>query len=118
MNREGFYSIHYNGSTAGSSGVGMGMLILDSGIIVGCDMTGGTFDGTYEFNEQTQMVEARMLMRMPPGSFLVTGVSALPHGFPINASLSRRVRQQEKIFLNIPGGQISVVITKLRDFPD
>jgi hypothetical protein len=35
------------------------MLVLDTGTVVGCDVAGGTYDGTYEFNQSTGMLDIR-----------------------------------------------------------
>jgi hypothetical protein len=50
----------------------------------------------------------------------VTGVpaSALPTEIPIEAALPRTVNAQQVITVNLPGGPVTVMIRKLRDFPN
>lgn len=43
MNREGFYAISYEGT----AGAGFGVIVLDTGELVGADAMGGEYDGTY-----------------------------------------------------------------------
>jgi hypothetical protein len=116
MNREGFYAIHYGAGTT----TGMGMIVLDAGLVVGCDPSGTTYDGTYEFNSATGMLDATVVMKLAPGAKLVTGIpaGALPPTVTIMASVPRDLGAKAPAYIDIPGGRIGVVFHKLRDFPN
>ena len=61
--KEGFYSITYTGA---SGDWGFGMIVLDTGQIIGADVAGGRYDGQYQFNQQTQMLDASIRLIVPP----------------------------------------------------
>ena len=54
--REGFYSIAFTGM----KGWGFGVVTFDTGEIVGADAAGATYDGTYTFNQKTEMIDAEV----------------------------------------------------------
>ena len=56
--KEAFYSITYAGATGSW---GFGMIVLDTGVIIGADVAGGRYDGSYQFNKQTNMIDASEL---------------------------------------------------------
>jgi hypothetical protein len=62
MNREGFYSIYYQGQ----AGLGVGMLVLDTNIVTGADPFGGRYDGTYQFNVQANSLDIDVVLRSRP----------------------------------------------------
>ena len=71
--KEGFYSITY----AGAGGdLGFGILVFDTGAVVGADVGGVRYDGTYTYNARTQMIDAQLELTVPAGLLLVTGVPA------------------------------------------
>ena len=68
---EGFFRITFTG-TAGS---GFGMLVLHGGVIVGADVTGAEYDGSYSDNSSTRTLDFRVTMRAPAGTIPVqTGI--------------------------------------------
>jgi hypothetical protein len=76
MNREGFYAVYYGTGAAGAADNGMAVLVLDTGLVVGCGPNGTTYDGTYEFNSATGLLDATVVMRLAQGTALVTGSAA------------------------------------------
>jgi hypothetical protein len=117
--REGFYAMYYRSTASGVTGTGMGMLVLDSGIVIGCDVAGGIYDGTYEFNPRTDMLDMKVTARIPAGAVLVTGVpaQAVPLVFDIEESLPRQLDAKHPATVTVPGRDVVVVFHKLRDFP-
>lgn len=85
MSREGFYSVVY-----GADGEqGMGMLVLDTGMVVGADMTGIIYDGTYEVLPGTGRIRCTVLGKVTqPGVYLMADRQQreLPVGFTMEFS--------------------------------
>jgi hypothetical protein len=116
MTREGFYAVYFG--TEGKMGIGM--VVLDTGRVVGCDPSGTRYDGTYQYNERTGMLDATVVMKLMPGAVLVTGLpsAVLPSEVTVKASLPRDVNAKLPASIDIPGGKIAIVFHKLRDFSD
>ena len=64
------YSIEFTGQ----AGEGLGTLILDGGRIFGADVAGGTYDGNYQYNEATDLVDVNIRIQMPANRLSVTGI--------------------------------------------
>lgn len=108
-----FYSLTVAGST-GSTGVGV--LVFDSGLIVGVDEAGVRYDGEYRLDRGR--LEANIIVTVPPGVSLVTGAPppASTYSFPL--SLSIPVDDVEMPFaVGTPTGQVAAVLRKLREAP-
>jgi len=116
MTGEGFYAVYFGTGAK----IGMGMVVLDTGRVVGCDPSGTRYDGTYQYNERTGMLDATVVMKLMPGAVVVTGLpsAVLPSEVTVKASLPRDVNAKLPASIDIPGGKISIVFHKLRDFPD
>lgn len=117
MNKEGFYSIQYQGP----KGQGFGLIALDTGTVVGADVTGGLFDGTYNYNHKTEMLDVKITLTVPAGESLVTGAppQASEYKTTFESSLPRTLGEEKPIQVNGPENQpIHVVIKKIRDFPE
>ncbi len=114
--KEGFYSIVFIGE-GGDKGVGL--IVLYTGLVVGADEAGGKYDGTYEFNPRSEMIDIDIVVTIPPGVQTVMGAPALPEKtqFPIKASFPRET-PEHPIQVNTPFGPIKVVVRFLRGFPD
>lgn len=82
--REGFYKADYQGT----SGMGVAVLTLDSGKVAGADTTGGTYRGTYEWNEQKQLLDANVTVSIPEGVQVVQGQIAPPGGLKFDVKCS------------------------------
>jgi len=113
--KEGFYSIRYQGV----SGAGFGVLVLDSGMVYGVDMTGVLYDGTYIFNHGTGKIDTKMVVTVPAGVWLVTGVPASPaeYKMEMSVSLPRDLGAEHPFTVSTPKGQLNVIFKKIRDFP-
>lgn len=114
--KEGFYSLIYTGS---GGDFGMAVLVFDTSQVVGADVAGGRYDGTYEYNSRTDQIDARVTATIPAGIPLVTGIPAQTQewSFPINASFPRETTNTP-IQIDTPYGPVNVAVKFLRGFPN
>ena len=82
--REGFYKVDYQGT----SGLGVAVLALDTGMVVGADAMGGMYDGTYEWNEEKQLIDANVTVSIPEGVPVVQGQIAPLGGLKFDVKCS------------------------------
>lgn len=115
MQGEGFYSIVY----VGNAGVGAGVLVFDTNIVVGADAGGGLYDGTYTVDTRRNVIDVNVTLTVAPGVGLVLGVPPQPYAYkvPIQASIPRGVAQNQ-FTINTPYGSATVLMRKIRDFPN
>jgi hypothetical protein len=113
--KEGFYSIRYQGVAGG----GFGVLVLDSGMIYGVDITGVQYDGTYSFNPVSGKIDAKIEISVPPGVWLVTGAPASATGYKMEmpVSLPRDLGAEHPFAVTTQNGILNVIFKKIRDFP-
>ena len=116
--KEGFYSITYAGAGAGGD-PGFGILVLDTGAVIGADVAGGRYDGTYVYNDKTEMIDAKLKLTVPAGVWLLTGVPAQDKewSFEFEASFPRET-SETPFRVDLPSGPVNVIIRFLRGFPD
>ena len=112
--REGFYKVDYLGVT----GTGSGVLVLDTGMVVGADVTGGTYDGEYGWNEQKQHLDMKVSVWIPEGVSVVQGVTAPSGGlrFEVRCAFPREPDNQG-IIADTDLGPVALRIHFLRSFP-
>ena len=112
--REGFYRVDYQGI----AGLGFAIMVLDTGIVIGADVTGGVYNGTYEWNDQTQLLDVTASGRVPEGVQLVQGVVAPAGGLELEIQCSFP-REPDNVV--VPAmtnyGPIQVAVRFLRGFP-
>ncbi len=114
--KEGFYSITYVGA---GGDLGFGILVFDTGVVVGADGAGGRYDGTYAYNVKTEKIDAKLKLTVPAGTWLVTGVPAQGEewSFDFEASFPRET-SETPFRVDLPSGPVNVIIRFLRGFPD
>ena len=111
--REGFYSIAF-----GMKGWGFGVAGFDTGEIVGADAAGATYDGTYTFNQKTEMIDAEVEVFGPPGAQMVTRQVAGAEGIRFKAKVSfPRDADGSIVTATTDFGPVNVAIKFLRSFP-
>jgi hypothetical protein len=113
---DGFFRIAFTG-TAGS---GFGMLVFRDGVIVGADVGGATYDGSYADNSATKALDFQVIMSVPAGVAPVqTGIPLTePISAPISGSVSiDNITTETPTLLQTPLGPVNVVFKKLRDLP-
>jgi hypothetical protein len=112
---DGFFRIAFTG-TAGS---GFGMLAFHGGLIVGADVAGAMFDGSYTDNSATQALDFQVTMSALAGFVPVqTGIALTePTSMPISGSIPiENITTETPTLLQTPLGPVNVVFTRLRDF--
>ena len=116
MNKEGFWQIEFRGERDH----GVGVLVLDTLMVVGTDTTGVTYDGFYEYNPRTDKLDMALTLTVPPGVSLGQGHPAQDREtrMEINCSLPRDLGHETPVPVDTPTGLVNVVFKKIRDFPD
>jgi hypothetical protein len=113
---DGFFRIAFTGA----AGSGFGMLVLRGGVIVGADVGGAMYDGSYTDNSSTQALDFRVTMTAPAGIIPVqTGIPLTePVNVPISGSVSLgNITTETPTLFETPLGPVNIIFKKLRDFP-
>ena len=108
---DGIYSIVFRGA----DDFGMGILILNSGNILGADVGGIQYDGKY--SESNDVVEVDLTMTVPPGATLVQGTKAqsLVYTIPVKTTVPKNAfEQNQPVLLQLPPGPVNVIFRRLR----
>lgn len=115
--REGFYKVDYAAEAEGEIGIGFALLALDTGMVVGADITGGRYDGSYEWNERTQLLDVNIAAWIPEGVRVVQGQTAGPGGLSFDVRCSFPREPDNQVFQATTSfGPVAVRITLLRAF--
>ena len=112
---DGIYSIRFRGA----ADWGMGLLMFRKGKIVGADVAGVQYDGTYSENEKEIFVQ--IVMSVPAGVTLVQGYPAQPKAFevPFEATVAKlAIESSEPILMRLPHGPVNVIFSFLRELND
>lgn len=118
--KEGFYRVSYTNEDGLS---GMGILCLDTGIIVGCGIGGDLWNGNYKYNSGKDTLEGKLKVTFPQGPLsrsTLTGVSYGLEGGSEEIFISFPRNFSEVTFLmGFPGlKNLNIRIQKIRDFPN
>lgn len=112
--KEGFYRIE----VPNLYGPWTALVAMEAGQIVGCNTDGGLFDGTYQWNEQTQQLDTESTITTKKTLFPVEGAM-------VRAGKSMNVRvsfPRETAAITVPAntefGPVSVRISFVRAIPD
>ncbi|WP_407050983.1 hypothetical protein [Methyloraptor flagellatus] len=105
----------YAGYFAGTAGNGIGMFILNDGVLTGADALGALFDGSYVIQVDGQLL-GKVTVTIPPNVALVQGVVVGSNGMKYDVDVSTKVDQIEKTFLRLetPVGPVNVALKKIR----
>ncbi len=113
--KEAFYSITFVGA---SGSWGFGMIVMDTGKIIGADVAGARYDGSYQFNKRTNMIDASIKLTVPAGVELVQGTPAQPNEWTLEFQASLPPDTQDTpIGIDTPAGPVNVVFKHIRDLP-
>ncbi|MFC5066586.1 hypothetical protein [Flaviflagellibacter deserti] len=111
---DGFYSAFFTG-LAGNS---VGMFVFKSGVILGTDIGGMHYDGSYQVDEAAGNITGRIVYVIPAGTSLITGVSntnqPLRVEFPLELPL--HFADGRVVTIQTPSGTINARFQKLRDW--
>ncbi len=108
---DGIYSVTFRGAVDW----GVGMLLLRQGRIVGADVSGILFDGTYRDVNDALVVE--VAMTVPPGATLVQGTSAKPQPYKVEFRASipnQAIRDGRPVLIDMPPGPVNAIFRFLR----
>ena len=108
---DGIYSMTFRGA----ADWGMGMLILQGGLIIGSDAGGVLYDGTYI--DRGLEVVVNLKMTVPPGATLVQGTPARSDKYvvPVNAVISKSALEHSlPVLIQLPPGPVNVIFRRLR----
>jgi hypothetical protein len=78
--RDGMFAVEY----VGAQGGGGASLVFQDGLVYGVDVGDASYDGTYEFDARSGLVNVRVKITFPPGGMTVFGVSN-PYEWSIDA---------------------------------
>jgi uncharacterized membrane-anchored protein YitT (DUF2179 family) len=109
----GFYAVYYTGV----SGFGNAVLVITGGIVVGADVVGGVYDGSFS-QDQDGKFSASISLTVPAGTTLVTG-QILPNPFTqtITAILPPDFANGQSLPIQTTMGPVNAIFKKLRDLP-
>ena len=115
MTREGFWSVR----SKGDAGEGVGVIVLDTNMVVGADAAGVVYDGTYCRNNNNELDCEVTATVVNNDVWIVTNRTMLLKGssFQIKAVLPSEFGLSTTISVNTPFGPIKVSFSKIRDFP-
>jgi hypothetical protein len=100
----------------GQAGVGVGAIFVGKGKIVGIDVGGGRYDGSY--TEQGGRLKGTGTMTFPTGGTLVTGQQA-PQGtkIPLTVDWPSNFADGSAHPLTVQGRAVQVTFEKIGDVP-
>lgn len=110
-NFDGFYAAYISGS----NGNGFVMFVFSQGTLVGCDLLGVKFDGTYSEGAD-QQISGSVDVIVPPNGEVIQGVKAGPDGmnYSVPFTLSPDFLSAPYIALDTPLGPVNMRLEKLR----
>ena len=109
---DGIYAMAFRGA----ADWGTGMLILKDGNIIGADVSGVQYDGTYKISGES--VAVNFVMTVPPGTSLVQGVPARSETYkiPVETTIPRAAFENNApVPLRLPPGPVNVIFRRLRN---
>lgn len=112
MSLDGFYA----GYMTAAGGSGVALFILKDGILVGADMGGVQFDGSYSPGMDGDFT-GTVTVKVPAGVTVIQGVTAPPAGLRYEVALRLPGDFATEPFIEIttPLGKVNARLQKLRD---
>lgn len=109
---DGFYAIYYHGQ----AGPGLGQIQLVNGKIIGSDVTGGVWDGSFAINAVDQFISCEVTIKLPQNVPLATT------GLPVQGAEATNMRfklpldfaSRAFVPLELPIGKVNVRFQKVR----
>lgn len=111
----GFYAAYLTGASL----QGFAMLVFRNGKVVGVDVGGGKYDGTYT-DSDVGGYAVKLEISLPPNAALIQGVSTGPQGDSSEISFQLPLDFLSRPFLRIDAkhGPVNAKIVKLRELND
>lgn len=112
MTSDGFYSIVFQGATDW----GVGTVVLSNGKVVGADVGGVTYDGTFKAGNTPGTLDIDVTANVPANVRVVQGYSKpTPWSFPIKATVpAGAVGQERRVSISTPLGTVALAFKMLR----
>ncbi len=107
----GIYSMTYRGAVDW----GIGMLVLQNGVVTGADIAGALYDGGY--TESPTDLFLTMNMHVPAGVQLAQGgpPRANAYDVPFSATIPKRaIESSTPVLVELPPGPVNVIIKQIR----
>lgn len=114
MSLNGFYAAYVTGSAS----QGLAMLVFRNGTIVGVDIAGVKYDGSYSVSDSD--ISVKLVLSIPPNTSLVQGVTTgvEKEESELAFQLPRDFLSQPFIRINGTHGPVNVKLVKLRELDD
>jgi hypothetical protein len=111
----GFYGAYLTGGAS----QGFAMLVFRNGTIVGIDVSGVKFDGTYKDTEDGGF-SVKLTVSIPPNTLLIQGAKSGPETEKSELEFQLPVDFLSRPFIRIDGrhGPVNARLTKLRELND
>jgi hypothetical protein len=95
-------------------------MVLDSGMLVGADISGTLWDGSYVFNQETRKLDIELTINIPPDAFSVVTGQENTQGFAESHrfSLPREIDEEVVHSLDSKLGPLQATFKKIREFPN
>ncbi|MBA3520472.1 MAG: hypothetical protein H0T75_23175 [Rhizobiales bacterium] len=109
---DGFYAGYFTSKQDS----GLGLLVLQDGVLTGVDAGGVKFDGTYHIETESGSIEGEVTVDAPPGGTLIQGVPTGASGLTYRTRFKFPVDLTSQPFLRLdtPFGPVNVKLQKLR----
>jgi hypothetical protein len=109
---DGFYVSYFTG-VAGTS---LGLFLFKDGTVVGADVGGGRYDGTYRISEDGRSILAEIEFKLSVGHPTITGIAADAEPITISVPLSLPVdfNHNDVHRIETPIGPINAKLEKIR----
>jgi hypothetical protein len=113
--RDGMFGITFQGQ----QGYGMGVIVLDNGLVYGTDVGGVRYDGDYLFDEVSGLVSVKVKITFPPNVQSVFGISnPYEWAFDLTTSFDPRQNSGPLSLKTSIGKSISAQFVFLRSLPE
>lgn len=110
---EGMYGVHFK--TQEDHGVAI--LIFESEQIYGADEGGVRYDGSYFYDPQKDLFDAKIKITIPPNVDTVMGIcNPYEWSFDVEVSIPAKATNHE-VSVDVVGHQVSAIISYLRPLP-
>ncbi len=116
--QEGLYRFQYYLDAMGERDSGRAMCVLLNGKIFGCDPWGGEIHGCYKFRASDEKTHMQVVLKVPPGGMLITGLEAGEDcaEFEISGSFER-ADPETRVIVKVAGVPVEVVLSYIGPLP-
>jgi len=109
----------YSAKMTGSEGQGLVIFIFSKGTVIGVDLMGGQFDGSYSLSQDGTTIDVDVTVKIPPNTLVIQGASVGSAGLTYNVpvKLPSNFGELEFIKIDTPLGPVNVKFECLRALP-